>query len=127
MSDTILVADDDQATRDTLSRFFGGKGFRVETVSDGTECIDVLRKDPPGVLFLDLDLPGKSGLDILRTIDNESIEVLVITISGHTRADLLAEESLKLGAAEFIGKPFDLDALEADLVPRLPVDPTTTG
>lgn len=119
MSDTILVADDDAATRETLSRFLGEQGYLVETVSDGNECIDALRKNPPRVLFLDLDMPGMNGLDVLRNIDNEKIDVTVVSISGHARADLLAEQSLKLGAVEFIGKPFDFDALADDLMPRL--------
>lgn len=122
MSDTILVADDDAATRETLSRFLDGQGYRVRTASDGDECIALLRKDPPRVLFLDLDMPGMSGLDVLRNIDNEGIDVTVVTISGHARTDLLAEQSLKLGASEFISKPFDFDALAADLLPRLPIE-----
>lgn len=122
MSDTILVADDDAATRETLSRFLDGQGYRVQTASDGDECIALLRKDPPRVLFLDLDMPGMSGLDVLRNIDNEGIDVTVVTISGHARTDLLAEQSLKLGASEFISKPFDFDALAADLLPRLPLE-----
>lgn len=125
MPDTILVADDDPATRDILGRFLGEQGYRVRTASDGKECLEALRDDPPRVVFLDLEMPGMSGLDVLRNIDKEGIDVTVVTISGHAKTDILAAKSLELGAAEFVSKPFDFDAMADDLLPRLLPEPGT--
>lgn len=108
----ILVVDDDAPIRATLSRFLSERGFEVDTAPDGQAGLDALQADTPDVVFLDMDMPEVSGLDVLRHIQNKDIDIHVIAISGHPLAEeLLGPDCLRLGAAEFFAKPFDLDEI----------------
>ncbi len=67
---------------------------------------------------MDLKMPRLGGIELLRTLRDEDVEVAVITISGHADEDT-ARESLNLGAADFINKPVDLEYLETSLLAKL--------
>lgn len=113
----ILVVDDDPGIRGVLERFLSERNYRVATAVDGGEAMETLRNDPPDVVLLDLQMPKLSGLDVLRRIQTEGIEVATIALSGHPAGEeYLGPDSLKLGATEFIVKPFDLEDLETRLV-----------
>lgn len=108
----VLVIDDDPRIRDVLSRFLSQNGFEVDTAVDGETGLRVLQEATPDIVLLDMDMPGVSGLDVLRHIELDQISVQVIAISGHPLGEeLLGPESLRLGAVDFIVKPFDLEAL----------------
>ena len=116
----ILVADDDPDIRDVLKRVLSARGCQVETVADGEAALEALRREPPDALLLDLELPGLSGLEVLSRIKEEGLDVVVITMSGHPVAERhLGPDSVKLGASDFILKPFDLAHLENTLLARL--------
>lgn len=116
----ILVIDDDPGVQDVLSRFLGGKGYQVTIAVDGEAGLKALMEEPPNMVLLDLDLPKLSGLELLRRIQREQIDVKIIAISGHPMAEeLLGPDSLRLGVLQFIVKPFDLDYLEAKLMDEL--------
>lgn len=116
----ILVIDDDPDVCEVLRRFLSDRGYQVETAADGKAGLTALRRDPADVVLLDLELPGLSGLDVMRNIERDDIDVEIITISGHPAAErLLGPDSLELGAADFISKPFDFSELEGSLLVRL--------
>lgn len=120
MATRVLVVDDDPDVREILTRFLTEQDYQVEAAADGATGMQLLRSNPPDVLLLDLELPEMSGLDILRWIQLENMDVKVITISGHPAASgHLGPDSLTLGATDFILKPFDLPYLEAHLLDKL--------
>lgn len=116
--DRVLVADDDFYIRHVLDRFLSERGYAVTTAADGEEVMRLLRGDPPDIILLDIDMPKLSGLEVLRRIQSESIDVGVIIISGHPDEEV-AKKSLTMGAADFIVKPFDFAYLETSLMAKL--------
>ena len=107
---SILIVDDDKNIRWVLSQFLQGKGFEVLQAEDGRQAIDMWQQHSPKLVLLDYRLPDMTGLDVYRTIneqhpDNDS-EVIVITSHGETK---IIVESMRLGAADFIDKPFDIE------------------
>ncbi len=109
----ILVVDDDPSFRELLTAFLDDRGYEVESSADGEEALELLRSETADLVLLDLELPGISGLDVLRAIKSEEIDTKVITISGHEAApEYLGPGGIKLGAELFLTKPIDLEHLE---------------
>jgi two-component system response regulator QseB len=115
-----MLVDDDDRISELLSRFLGDLGYKVGRLADGEAALEALREDPPDLLILDIYLPKLGGLDVLHTMRLEGIPTPVITISG-LPDEQMARDSLALGAADFLTKPFDLLKLEQDLRPTLEV------
>ena len=116
----ILIVDDDPSFRELLSGFLDGLGYSVEMSADGADALDRLRAEAADLVLLDLELPGMSGLDVLRYLKSEEIDTKVIAISGHEAArDYLGPDGIKLGAEAFLTKPIDLDLLELEITAEL--------
>jgi DNA-binding NtrC family response regulator len=107
-SATILVADDDATIRSNLAVFLRSEGFRVQEASDGRQAFEMLSQQSIDLALLDLKMPGRTGLELLQTFEYqlEELPVIVITAFGGSQA---AIEAMKLGAFDYITKPFDLD------------------
>ena len=105
----IVVVDDDEAIRDSLSVFLSGEGRRITCYSDGEAFLAVADDDPPGLLFLDLKMPGLSGLEVLRRLGRPAFPVVMISAHGDVS---VAVQAIKLGAADFVEKPFAPEAIE---------------
>ncbi len=105
---TILVADDDAIIRANLAMFLRAEGFSVMEAADGHEAERVLRDPAVSLVLLDLRMPGRGGMELLRDHQDqlEETPVIVITALGGSAA---AIEAMKLGAYDYITKPFDLD------------------
>jgi two-component system, NtrC family, response regulator AtoC len=106
----ILVADDDLVIRSNLSLLLSSEGYRVREAADGTAAGRILADPALALALLDLMMPGRGGLDLLREHQErlEDVPVIVITALGGSAA---AIEAMKLGAFDFITKPFDLDEI----------------
>ncbi|MBI4848061.1 MAG: sigma-54-dependent Fis family transcriptional regulator [Nitrospirae bacterium] len=104
----ILVIDDEASIRGLLKDFLETKGFEVLTASDGETGLTVLKEDKFDLLLLDLMMPGMNGMDVLRNIASEKIDVTPIMITAHASVQT-AVEAMKLGAFDYITKPFDLE------------------
>lgn len=110
-----LVVDDEPSVRTILRCFLEGRGMRVETAPGGTEALDILHKEEPTLMMLDLKMPGISGVQLLETMNAEGLRVPNIwAMSGYV-TDEEALAALSLGASEFLNKPFDLDHLDFSL------------
>lgn len=118
MTIAVLVVDDDPGVRDVLRRFLSGKGYVVATAEDGETALRMIRESAPDLLLLDVYLPGMSGIDLLYTLEHEGRTVPALAFSGMPD-DEMARETMLMGADDFILKPFDLDALESSLLPKL--------
>ncbi len=114
----VLVADDDSHIREILSRFLGERGFDVATASDGELTLVEIGKFQPDIVLLDIRMPNMDGVECLRRIIDDGVDCGVIMISGEADSDQ-ARKTLKMGAADFIFKPFDLEYLETSLLAML--------
>lgn len=108
----ILIADDDSDVREVLERFFSERGHEVCGVEDGRQALAMLRTWEPHIVLLDLEMPRMSGLDVLRHIRVHHDDTPVLAFSGHSAAEKIADDALRLGAVRFFTKPLDFDALE---------------
>ena len=109
--DKILVIDDDQAVLNYLNIFLLQAGtFDVTTLSDSTKAYEVLKESNYDLLLLDMDMPEVTGLDILKQIHEDSIDVETIVLTGVEDIGL-AVAAMKLGALEYLTKPVDNDRL----------------
>jgi DNA-binding NtrC family response regulator len=105
---TILIADDETTIRANLRLLLESEGYHVVEAIDGIQASRVLEEQIVALVLLDLKMPGRSGLDILRDHQDqlEDMPVIVITAMGGSSAPI---EAMRLGAYDYITKPFDLD------------------
>jgi two-component system, LuxR family, response regulator FixJ len=102
----IFIVDDDPAVRNALSMVFSRDGFRVSDFGDGNSFLAAIRARPPACIILDVHMPGRSGLDVLKELNAENYGAPIFIISG--QGDIpMAVEAIKNGALDFIEKPFD--------------------
>ena len=118
MAINVLVVDDDPGVRSVLASFLSRRGYAVETVEDGETALRKIRQSEPDLLLLDVYLPGISGMDVLYALQGEGRTIPTLTFSGMPD-DEMARESVLLGAADFIYKPFSLSHLEKDVLSKL--------
>lgn len=109
-SSNILVIDDDEVMRDSCRKILCKMGCLVEVAENGLRGLDVLRAQSFDVIILDLKMPGLDGMEVLRIIKEESPQTEVVVITGYATVES-AVEAMKLGAYDFIPKPFTPDAL----------------
>jgi FixJ family two-component response regulator len=110
----IFVVDDDPAVRETLSMVLSAGGYEVICFADGAALLAVARTRTPACVLLDVHIPGKSGLDILKELHGEDYPAPIFMISG--QGDIaMAVSSIKSGALDFIEKPFRGNELVARL------------
>ncbi|NIM17945.1 MAG: response regulator [Candidatus Aminicenantes bacterium] len=101
---TILIMEDELATRKSFALFLESKGFRVMEAENGQIGLELFREEKPHLILLDLRMPVVNGLEVLSTVTKESPETPVIVISGTEKiAD--AVEALHLGAWDYVLKP----------------------
>lgn len=105
---TILVADDDPTIRSNLATFLVHEGYRIVEAADGRQAAERWNDRAVSLVLLDLKMPGPGGLELLREFQDrlEDTPAIVITAFGGSQA---AIEAMKLGAYDYITKPFDLD------------------
>ena len=106
----VHVIDDDDAARDSLAFLLSAAGFSVRPHASAKVFLDVLPDIEAGCIVTDVRMPEINGLDLLRHLKSREIEWPVIVMTGH--ADVpVAVQAIKLGAIDFIEKPFDADSL----------------
>jgi two-component system response regulator HydG len=106
----ILVIDDDDAVRETMSRMLRGAGYTVETAVTGEDGVSVARGNGFDVILSDMRMPGISGLDVLQRLRDQRVDSAFIVMTGFGTIDT-AVEAMKLGAVDFVQKPFLRDEL----------------
>jgi two-component system response regulator RegA len=111
-SESILLADDSQLFCDRLARAFRDRGFDVRTASNYDQAIESARKHPPDLAVVDLRMPGRSGLDLIRGLQEIHAKTRVLVLSGFGSI-ATAVEAVKLGAVNFLPKPADADDILA--------------
>ncbi|MFO0724548.1 MAG: sigma-54 dependent transcriptional regulator [Myxococcota bacterium] len=107
---TVLVADDELSLRKVLSATLKRDGYEVLTASDGEEALNILKKHSVDLVLTDLRMPKVDGMTLLRHVLAEHAGVPVVILTAHGTVDN-AVEAMKLGAFDFVSKPFDQDEL----------------
>lgn len=106
----ILVVDDDAIVIKSCRRILESEGFEVLTVSGAEEALEMVRKFDVDLLLIDVKMPKYDGLYLMREIKKELPEVPIIVMSGYPTQETV-NEVMKLGANQFVPKPFRPDEL----------------
>src|SRR5437879_10685207 len=107
----ILVVDDEAPVREVLTEYFTTEGYAVEGAGSGAEALTVVRGGRADLVLLDVRMPGLDGVQVLRKIREINGDVPVIMVTANEDVSL-AKETLKLGASDYVAKPFDFDYLD---------------
>src|ERR1700733_568996 len=109
---TVLVIDDDQSLRETLSDLLAGEGHEVLQAANGEEAIAILHTTAPDVALCDWRMAPLGGLDVLKSLQREgherSVPVIVLTAYGDAESTV---QAMQAGAYDFLVKPVDVDAV----------------
>src|ERR1051325_2149504 len=111
-SSLVHVIDDDDAVRDSLAFLLKSARIDVRTYESATAFLSAVPQISGGCIVTDVRMPEISGVDLLRRLRERKVAIPVIVITGHGDVQL-AVEAMKIGAADFIEKPFDDDVLLA--------------
>jgi two-component system phosphate regulon response regulator OmpR len=105
MGNKVLIIDDDEKLRKLLKEYLEGNGFKVLTLTDGSDVKKTLQKESPEMVILDIMLPGKDGLEVLKEIRmDDTLPVIMLTAKGDQTDRIVG---LELGADDYLPKPFN--------------------
>src|ERR671926_905284 len=107
----LLIVDDEQGMRQLLSIVFGREGHAVRVAENGRRALELLREEPADLIVSDVKMPDMGGIELLRAARELLPEVAVVMMTAFATVDT-AREAFKLGADDFIQKPFDVDELK---------------
>ena len=102
----ILLVDDEEIVRESLSGWLEKDGYTIGTAPDGLEGLKAVDEAPWSILLVDLKMPGIDGLEVLRRVKAKSPETAVVIMTAYATVDT-AVNAMKLGAFDYIVKPFD--------------------
>jgi len=111
---SVLIIDDEELTLHTISRGLRQEGFEVFTALSGEDGLKLFRDEEPDLVLLDIVLPGIDGVEVLRQIKQSNAAAIVIMMSAYHLVER-AVEAMKLGAFDYLVKPFQLDDMMATL------------
>ena len=106
----ILNIDDERSIRRALGEILQFEGYEVSEAEDGNQGIEVCKNGAFDLVFCDIKMPGKDGMEVLAEIHPLFPELPIVMISGHGTIET-AVEAIKKGAFDFIEKPLDLNRI----------------
>jgi signal transduction histidine kinase/DNA-binding response OmpR family regulator len=106
----VLVVDDEQTVGEVLQEFLAGEGYELTLARSGDEAVKMLATLSPDVILTDINMPGLSGLEMMRFAKEADPEVCVVVLTGHA-STATAIDALRQGAYDYVTKPFDLEAV----------------
>src|SRR6476469_8397676 len=107
----ILVVDDERSMREMLAILLKREGYEVLLAENGKSAIATLEKEQVDILISDIKMPDLSGVDVLRAAKKVDQDILGIMITAFASTDT-AVEAMRLGACDYLSKPFDVDLLK---------------
>src|ERR687893_258712 len=107
----LLIVDDEQGMRQLLSIVFGREGHEVRVAENGRRALELLREEPADLIVSDVKMPDMGGIELLRAAREMLPEVAVVMMTAFATVDT-AREAFKLGADDFIQKPFDIEEMK---------------
>jgi FixJ family two-component response regulator len=106
----VFIVDDDPAVRDALSLVFMLEGYQVAGFAEGAAFLAAARARVPACIILDVNMPGRSGLDLLKELNAQHYAAPLFIMSGEGDISM-AVDAIRNGAIDFIEKPFDADTV----------------
>ena len=107
---SIMIVDDEEIIRESFLHWFEKYGHRVETAASGFEALEKLEKVPFELLFVDVKMPGMSGIELLEKVKEEYPETIVIIITAYGSIET-AVTAMQMGATDYLLKPFKPEQL----------------
>ncbi|MEZ5425897.1 MAG: sigma-54 dependent transcriptional regulator [Pyrinomonadaceae bacterium] len=107
----LLIVDDEQSYRQLLSLLFDGEGHNLRTAMNGREAMEMIQAEPADVIITDVKMPDMNGIELLRAAREALPDIGVILMTAFATVET-AREAFKLGADDFIQKPFDVEELK---------------
>lgn len=108
---SILIVDDEQSYRQLLTLVFEGDGHTVRTASNGREAVELVNAEAPDMIVSDVRMPDMDGIEMLRAVRETMPDLGVVFMTAHASVES-AREAFKLGADDFVTKPFDVEELK---------------
>ncbi len=110
-SKPILIVDDEPIVREAIRDWLKDAGYQVATAESGEEALELIEKQDFSVMVLDIRMPGKTGITVLREVKALKPKIKSIIITAYPTAEFAAE-AMKLGAVDYLIKPIQPDDLE---------------
>src|SRR5260370_1084335 len=114
----LLIVDDDLSLSKHLHAFFERQKYKVEVAHDGPSAVAKTLDFKPHLMFLDIGLPGMSGIEVLKEVKKKDPSIRVIMITGQTEDELMRQARI-LGADDYVTKPFTLEYLSGEVMDKL--------
>jgi len=111
VSRPILIVDDEPIVRESIRDWLKDAGYQVMTAESGEEALEMIERQDFSVMILDVRLPGKTGITVLKEVKTLKPEIKSIIITAYPSTELAAE-AMKLGAVDYLIKPIAPDDLE---------------
>ena len=111
ISKPILIVDDEPIVRESIRDWLKDAGYQVETAETGEEALEMIETHNFSIMILDVRLPGKTGVKVLREVKTRKPQIKSIVITAYPTVEL-ADEAMKLGAIDYLIKPVAPDDLE---------------
>jgi DNA-binding NtrC family response regulator len=107
----VFLLDDDELIVSVLSRALKKEGYEIYGETDTDDVIDKIKSWDPDIVMLDISMPGRDGIDVLKEIENSEINTQVVMLTADDTAET-AVKAMKLGAADYLTKPFNTDEVK---------------
>jgi two-component system response regulator (stage 0 sporulation protein F) len=121
MKGRLLIAEDEPGIRNLLAQLFRAQGYTTDVAVDGLETIERLKEADYDLLLMDVNMPGRTGLEVLRHQDEVGRRVRTILMTALGKKEAM-EEAKRLGVVAFFGKPFDIFELKKEVTVQISSD-----
>lgn len=121
MKGRLLIVEDEPGIRNLLAQLFRAEGYETDVAVDGEEAIVYLQEAAYDLLLMDVNMPGQTGIEVLRHQDRigRRVRTILMTALGEKEA---MEEAKRLGVVAFFGKPFDIFELKKEVTVQISHD-----
>ncbi|PKG22004.1 response regulator [Niallia nealsonii] len=110
MKGKVLIVDDQFGIRILLNEVFQKEGYQTFQAANGVQALEILTKNEPDIVLLDMKIPGMDGIEILKRMKKINQDIRVIIMTAYGELDMI-QEAKDLGALTHFAKPFDIDDL----------------
>ncbi|MDP4161887.1 MAG: response regulator [Bacillota bacterium] len=120
MNEKVLIVDDQFGIRILLNEVFQKEGYKTFQAANGLQALDIVKKNSPDLVLLDMKIPGMDGIEILKRMKVLDPDIRVIIMTAYGELDMI-QEAKNLGAITHFAKPFDIDDIRAAVRNNLPL------
>ncbi|ACB62180.1 response regulator receiver protein [Exiguobacterium sibiricum 255-15] len=121
MKGRLLIAEDEPGIRNLLAQLFQAQGYTIDVAVDGLETIERLKETEYDLLLMDVNMPGRTGLEVLRHQDEVGRRIRTILMTALDEKEAM-DEAKRLGVVAFFGKPFDIFELKKEVTVQISND-----